>query len=100
MLFFHPGLPRRAGPEAHAALAPNLDNHVANDGTVPNINCLRKCQCSAGWDWGLSLPASGLYGDVSLFGADAAMLDAAWCEQTHRAGACRVEASGQRTGSA
>ena len=83
--------PRRAGPEAHAALAPDLDNHVANDGTVPNINCLRKCQCSAGWDWGLSLPASGLYGDVSLFGADAAVLDAAWCEQTHRAGACRLE---------
>ena len=30
------------------------------------INCLRKCQCSFGWDWGCSLPVSGIYGGVRI----------------------------------
>ncbi|MBQ9727171.1 MAG: glycoside hydrolase family 2 protein, partial [Kiritimatiellae bacterium] len=83
--------PRRAALEAHAAAPRGTELANQNDGSVRGINCLRKCQCSPGWDWGIALPASGLYGRAELFGADAALLDAAWCEQTHRAGACRVE---------
>ena len=30
------------------------------------ISCLRKCQCSFGWDWGCSLPVSGIYGGVRI----------------------------------
>ena len=84
--------PRRAARRVHDAEAPGVELARVNDGSVPGLNCLRKCQCSAGWDWGISLPASGLYGGVSLFGADAAVLDAAWCGQRHRGGSCAVAA--------
>ncbi|MBQ7667404.1 MAG: glycoside hydrolase family 2 protein, partial [Kiritimatiellae bacterium] len=74
--------PRRAARETAAAEKPEVAAAAINDGTVPGINFLRKCQCSAGWDWGVSLPASGLYGGVSLAFADVALLDALWCTQT------------------
>ena len=83
--------PRRAARDIMAGEHPDAAPQAVNDGSVFGLNFLRKCQCSAGWDWGIALPASGLYGDVSLFGADAAVLDAAWCLQTHRGGACRVD---------
>ena len=83
--------PRRAAAEAVAEAHSPVAPANMNDGSVPGLNFLRKCQCSAGWDWGIALPASGLYGDVSLFGADAAVLDAVWTTQTHRSGTCRVE---------
>lgn len=83
--------PRRAALAAHRALAPELDSNQTNGSSVPAIHSLRKCQCSGGWDWGVSLPASGLYGKVELVPADIALLDSAWTAQTHRAGACRVD---------
>ena len=58
--------------------------------TLHQIERLRKCQCSSGWDWGISLPVSGIYGDTSLFGADTVTLDYAWDEQRHSRGAVRV----------
>ena len=58
--------------------------------TLHQIERLRKCQCSSGWDWGISLPVSGIYGETYLFGADTAMLDYAWDEQTHARGSVRV----------
>lgn len=44
------------------------------------VAAVRKCQCAFGWDWGLSLPVSGLTGDVRLSGMDGARLDDAWCD--------------------
>ena len=58
--------------------------------TLHQIERLRKCQCSSGWDWGISLPVSGIYGETCLFGADTATLDYAWDEQTHARGFVRV----------
>ena len=83
--------PRRAALAAHRALAPELDPNQTNGSSVPAIHSIRKCQCSGGWDWGVSLPASGLYGKVELVPADVALLDSVWTTQTHRAGACRVD---------
>lgn len=34
--------------------------------TLKTISALRKCQCAFGWDWGVSLPVSGLYRGVRL----------------------------------
>ncbi len=82
--------PRRKALEIHDAEAPDLPAANCNDGSIPGINCIRKCQCSAGWDWGISIPASGIYGQSTLFGADAAVLDSAWCEQKHGKGRCDV----------
>ena len=83
--------PRRAAAkaveEAHSTVAPAN----CNDGSIPGLNFLRKCQCSAGWDWGISLPASGLYGHVELIGSDDALLDSAWTTQTHKGGSCVVD---------
>ena len=85
--------PRRAALAIAAAERPDTPPQAVNDGSVPGLNYLRKCQCSAGWDWGISLPVSGIYGDVSLVGADNVLLDSAWCDQAHRAASCRVEAT-------
>ena len=85
--------PRRAACAVMDAEHPDAAPQAFNDGSVFGLNYLRKSQCSAGWDWGVSLPASGLYGGVSLIGADDVLIDAAWCDQTHRPGSCRVEAT-------
>lgn len=55
-------------------------------GTMKYINFLRRAQCQAGWDWGISLPASGILGDVRLRTAETAYLDHAWVEQKHTDG--------------
>lgn len=86
--------PRRAAREIAAAERPEVAPAAINDGTVPGINYLRKCQCSAGWDWGVSLPVSGIYGDVSLVMADSALLDSLWTVQDFAPdGSCRVSAT-------
>ena len=85
--------PRRAARAVVLAEHPDAAPQAVNDGSVMGLNYLRKCQCSAGWDWGISLPASGLYGGVSLIGADKVLFDSAWCDQKHRTGKCRVEAT-------
>lgn len=51
--------------------------------TMKYINFLRKAQCQAGWDWGISLPASGILGDVKLRTAETVWLDYSWVEQKH-----------------
>ena len=58
--------------------------------TIKKLNYLRKCQCSAGWDWGISLPSSGMTGKCYLEGVDQAVLDYVYDVQTHRKGACDV----------
>ena len=83
--------PRRSAMAEHDSSASPVEAANCNDGSIPGINFLRKSQCSAGWDWGIALPTSGIYGGVSLFGADDAVVDAVWCEQTHRPGSCRVD---------
>ena len=77
--------------EEERAKSPELENNLGFLSAMGYINHVRKSQCSAGWDWGLSLPVSGLYGDTSLFTAGGAVLDSVACTQTHRKGACKVE---------
>lgn len=58
--------------------------------TLHQIARIRKCQCSSGWDWGISLPVSGIYGDTYLFGARTATLEYAWDAQQHTKRTVRV----------
>lgn len=46
------------------------------------ISALRKTQCSFGWDWGISLPVSGIYGKTRLVSPDDGqpLLKYAWAE--------------------
>jgi beta-mannosidase len=70
----------------------NRDPELASFGlgTMKYINFLRKAQCQAGWDWGVSLPASGILGDVRLRTAETAYLEHVWTEQMHADGKVKV----------
>ena len=37
---------------------------------MPNLNLVRKIQCQGGWDWGICMPVSGMYGAVYLEGSN------------------------------
>ena len=58
--------------------------------TVKKLNYIRKSQCSSGWDWGISLPSSGMTGKCYLEGVDQAVLDYAYDTQTHKKGSCDI----------
>lgn len=45
---------------------------------------IRKAQCQFGWDWGLCLPTSGLWGEVRLECADTPRIASLVTRQTHR----------------
>lgn len=77
--------------ESEREKTPDLDATLGFLSSMNFINHIRKSQCSAGWDWGISLPVSGLYGETSLFGAEAAVLDAVTTRQKHENGACTLE---------
>ncbi len=42
---------------------------------IPHMNTLRKTQCHAGWDWGICLLVSGVYGEISLQALQTTRLD-------------------------
>lgn len=66
--------PRRVGTEEWCK-TPDYDIRNWGQTMMYQINNLRKCQCSFGWDWGVSLPVSGIYGGVRLIAADSIILD-------------------------
>lgn len=47
---------------------------------------LRKAACMYGWDWGLSLPDSGIWQDIGLEAFDGARIDHIHIRQTHTPG--------------
>ena len=59
--------------------------------TVPHLNFLRKTQCHAGWDWGITLVVSGIYGNLSLVGHNEARIEHVVTRQIHSKAACIVE---------
>ncbi len=59
---------------------------------VPHLNLIRKVQCHGGWDWGICLPGSGVYGELYLQAAHSCRIDAVYHQENHAAGVCRVEA--------
>ena len=65
---------------------PSTTNHP-----FKNINALRKVQCHPGWDWGIAMAVSGIYGDVTLIGYDTARIEHVYTNQTHSKNACDVK---------
>ncbi len=57
---------------------------------VPHMNLLRKPHCHAGWDWGIMLLVSGIYGDVALGSDDHARLKGVTTKQAHEGGKVKV----------
>ena len=55
---------------------------------MPNLNLARKVQCQGGWDWGICMPVSGLYGEVCLEGSNGVRIEHVYTEQKHTPGEC------------
>ncbi len=60
--------------------------------TVSHMNHIRKVQCHAGWDWGITLLVSGIYGDISIHGVDKVRIEHVYTEQKHSKKQCVVTA--------
>ena len=57
---------------------------------MPNLNLARKVQCQGGWDWGICMPVSGLYGEVCLEGSNGVRIEHVYTEQKHTSGECML----------
>lgn len=77
------------------ALKQPFDLGINGNNRVPYMNLIRKVQCHAGWDWGICLVVSGIYGDIYLRGVDDARLDYIGTEQKHSPGKCILDASAE-----
>lgn len=63
--------------------------------SVPHLNLIRKVQCHGGWDWGITLVGSGLYGDMYLEGVENARIEYVYTAQTHRQDCCMVDVTAE-----
>jgi beta-mannosidase len=52
----------------------------------PNRNLIRKPQCHSGWDWGICLMVSGVYGGIYLGATSLARIEYVATEQKHARG--------------
>ncbi len=52
----------------------------------PNRNMIRKAQCHSGWDWGICLMVSGVYGGIYLGATSLARIEYVTTEQKHTKG--------------
>lgn len=57
---------------------------------VPHMNLIRKTQCHSGWDWGICLVPSGIYGDIYLQGVNDSRIEHVYCSQEHCPGQCKL----------
>lgn len=64
--------------------------HSTHNNQVPHMNLIRKTQCHAGWDWGICMIPSGIYGDLHLQGVDACRIEHVYTEQAHLKDKCKV----------
>ena len=56
----------------------------------PHRNMIRKVPCHAGWDWGICLMVSGIYGDISLGATSSCRIDYVTTTQKHSEGTVEV----------
>lgn len=74
------------GPEAlKAAERQTLPLRYTKLSSLPHINLIRKVQCHAGWDWGISLTVCGLYGALYLEADDGCRIEQLYSSQRHEA---------------
>jgi len=57
---------------------------------MPDLNLARKIQCQGGWDWGICMPVSGMYGSVYLEGSAGVRIEHVYTAQTHAPGSCEL----------
>ncbi|MBR1758815.1 MAG: glycoside hydrolase family 2 protein [Lachnospiraceae bacterium] len=70
-----------------------LRDHKADLGKPFNV--IRKAGCMFGWDWGITLPDSGILGDVYLMLDDGSEIEDLFVKQTHRKGEVRLKTTAE-----
>lgn len=78
--------------EKESAKQPFQVPYSIGNNVVPHLNLVRKVQCHAGWDWGIALLVSGIYGDISLNGVNEVRIEHIYTEQKHGRNECEVTA--------
>lgn len=58
---------------------------------LKHINLIRKSQCSGGWDWGITLPPAGVYGNIYLQGIQTGRIESVTVQQTHTPRRCKIK---------
>ncbi|MBQ6351727.1 MAG: glycoside hydrolase family 2 protein, partial [Lentisphaeria bacterium] len=67
---------------------------------IPHVNRIRKVQCHGGWDWGISLVVSGLYGELYLEADEGRHIEHLYSEQRHEDGRVTLTAHAEVSGGA
>lgn len=61
---------------------------VSNQPYMAHINFIRKTACHGGWDWGICLMPTGIYGAMTLRRSKLARLDSVQIDQAHTSNKC------------
>ena len=80
--------PRRVMQEAEPS-TPDREIHYVPCGCERGNQYIRKAHSMSGWDWGIDLPDSGIYGDVLIMGYDSRIEDVHITQQ-HRDGKVKL----------
>lgn len=81
----------KARADAHPFKIPFTKNYQTNGLEGVHMNFIRKPACHAGWDWGICLMPTGVYGAITLRQSPLARLDSVQVEQTHSNESCVLE---------
>lgn len=76
---------------ARRAAAYPLDMPYTTNNRVKHLNHLRKTACHGGWDWGVCLVLTGIYGDLSLHACNMARIEHVCTTQHHGKNVCDVD---------
>jgi len=76
--------------EAHPFPMPFTKNYQTNGLEGVHMNFIRKVACHAGWDWGICLMPTGVYGSMKLRRSRLARLESVQVEQRHTRGKCAL----------
>ncbi len=83
----------KARAEAHPFPLPFTWNYQTNGLEGVPMNFIRKTACHAGWDWGICLMPTGVYGKMVLRRSALARQDSVQVEQAHEPGQCALTIS-------
>jgi len=73
----------KARADAHPFPIPFTYNYLSNGLPGVHMNFVRKTACHAGWDWGICLMPTGIYGRMAIRRSRLARQDSVQVEQAH-----------------
>lgn len=73
----------KARSDAHPFPIPFTNNYLSNGLEGVHMNFVRKAACHAGWDWGICLMPTGVYGRMAIRRSNLARQESVTVEQAH-----------------